>query len=212
MDQRRERSSWHVYPAADRSESGPPRLCWPRCSQSPTCVLLPPATPRRPPAGVDRPRNASNDDLDGSEEGSTVITHYGRGHVRTDEGRTWTDLMDEDSHGVEGDGNQGTSNLTRWCPARAETIVLECCGTPRPGQRVALNISWTSPDRAGSDFARGPARRAWSPRLEATSARQRQAVLDTAQCRTGCRRDALPSCRRDQPIDRTSADGLRPAG
>ena len=39
--------------------------------------------------------DASNDDLDGSEEGSTVITHY---VVATsdDEGRTWTDLMDED--------------------------------------------------------------------------------------------------------------------
>ena len=37
----------------------------------------------------------SNDDLDGSEEGSTVITHY---VVSTsdDQGRTWKDLMDED--------------------------------------------------------------------------------------------------------------------
>ena len=39
--------------------------------------------------------DASNDDADGSEEGSTVITHY---VVSTsdDEGRTWMDLMDED--------------------------------------------------------------------------------------------------------------------
>ena len=39
--------------------------------------------------------DASNDDADGSEEGPTVITHY---VVSTsdDEGRTWSDLMDED--------------------------------------------------------------------------------------------------------------------
>ena len=39
--------------------------------------------------------DASNDDNDGSEEGPTVITHY---VVSTsdDEGRTWTNLMDED--------------------------------------------------------------------------------------------------------------------
>ena len=39
--------------------------------------------------------DASNDDADGSEEGSTVITHY---VVSTsdDEGKTWMDLMDED--------------------------------------------------------------------------------------------------------------------
>ena len=39
--------------------------------------------------------DASNDDADGSEEGSTVITHY---VVSTsdDEGRTWMDLMGED--------------------------------------------------------------------------------------------------------------------
>ena len=39
--------------------------------------------------------DASNDDNDGSEEGPTVITHY---IVSTsdDEGKTWSDLMDED--------------------------------------------------------------------------------------------------------------------